>query len=746
MILLSTTPDLNIEGLITDLAFILILGAVTTLLFKFLKQPVVLGYIVAGFLASPNFTYLPSVTTDSNIEFWAQIGIIVLLFSLGLEFSFKKLVNAGGSAVVTALIIVSGMLATGYAIGHLLGFSNINSLFLGGMLSMSSTTIIIKAFNDMGLKQKKFASLVFAVLIVEDLFAVLMMVVLSSIALNNSVEGGEMLFSVSKLVFFLVIWFLVGVFVLPTLLNRARPFLNSETLLIVSMGLCLGMAVFSVTCGFSLALGAFVMGSILAGTSFAERIEHVVTPVKDLFGSVFFISVGMMVKPDIIVEYWWPILILSLVVIFGMIIFGTAGMLVTGQTLRVAIESGFSLTQIGEFAFIIASLGMSLGVLNHTIYPIVVAVSVITTFTTPYFIRMADPFYNFLAKHLPPQLNFLIDRYSSKASTESETVTLWRSVIRRYLWRIMLYSIVLVAITLVSLKFVLPWLCGFSAMWGRLLTAVGTVAAMSPFLLALSMPASKRVERERLMSTNARFDLPLYIMTAIRFVIAVGFVVYLLSSIYSRTVGWTFGLVVFIVIMLFFSRKLRRQMRQLETRFLDNLYERDLRRSGRNNNLVSNMHLAFLNVGYDCPFVGEKLIDSDLRKTYGVNVASIQRGSNIIMVPGGQSRIFPGDVLGVIGTDEQIQKIIPVIEANESAELPPAGSSSEIKLSNVQLSDSSVLVGKTTRTADLRGTYQMMLVNIQRGDEFLPPDGTTEFRPHDILWLVGNPRNIASLR
>lgn len=745
MILLSATPDLNIEGLISDLAFILILGAVTTLLFKILKQPVVLGYIVAGFLASPNFTYIPSVTTDSNIEFWAQIGIIVLLFSLGLEFSFKKLVNAGGSAVVTALIIVSGMLATGYTIGQLLGFTSINSLFLGGMLSMSSTTIIIKAFNDMGLKQKKFASLVFAVLIVEDLFAVLMMVVLSSIAINNSVEGGEMLFSVSKLVFFLVIWFLVGVFVLPTLLNRARPFLNSETLLIVSMGLCLGMAVFSVTCGFSLALGAFVMGSILAGTSFAERIEHVVTPIKDLFGSVFFISVGMMVKPDIIVEYWWPILILSIVVISGMIIFGTAGMLATGQTLRVAIESGFSLTQIGEFAFIIASLGMSLGVLNPTIYPIVVAVSVITTFTTPYFIRMADPFYKLLVKHLPPKLSFLIDRYSNKASTESETVTLWRSVIRRYLWRIMLYSIILVAISLISLKFVLPWMCGFSAVWGRLLTAVGTIFAMSPFLLALSLPASKRVERERLVSTNARFDLPLHVMTAIRFVIAVGFVVYLLSSIYSRTVGWTFGLVVFLVIMLFFSQKLRRQMRQLETRFLDNLYERDLRRTGRNNNLVSNMHLAFLNVGYDCPFVGERLMDSDLRNNYGVNVASIQRGSNIIMVPGGQARIFPGDVLGVIGTDEQIQNIIPVVEANDSAEIP-SSPSSDIKLSNVQLSDNSPLVGKTTRTADLRGAHKMMLVNIQRGDEFLPPDGTTEFRPHDILWLVGNPRNIAALR
>ncbi len=354
--------DIQLETLISDLAFILILGAVVTVLFKWLKQPVVLGYIVAGFLASPHFEYLPSVTTESNIEFWAQLGIVVLLFSLGLEFSFKKLLNTGGSAVVTALIIVIGMMAAGFGIGHVLNFSNMNSLFLGGMLSMSSTTIIIKAFTDLNLRQKKFASLVFAVLIVEDLFAVLMMVILSSIAVNNSVEGGEMLFSVSKLVFFLVIWFLVGVYLLPTLLNAIRRYLNNETLLVVSLGLCFGMAVFSVYCGFSLALGAFVMGSIIAGISYAERIEQVITPVKDLFGAVFFISVGMMVDLHVIEEYISPILILSCVVIVGMIVFGTFGMLITGQPLRIAMESGFSLTQIGEFAFIIASLGMSLGV------------------------------------------------------------------------------------------------------------------------------------------------------------------------------------------------------------------------------------------------------------------------------------------------------------------------------------------------------------------------------------------------
>lgn len=742
----EAASEIHIEGLISDLAFILLLGAVTTVLFKWLKQPVVLGYIVAGFLASPNFTYLPSVTTESNIDFWAQIGIVVLLFSLGLEFSFKKLVNAGGSAIVTALIIIIGMMVVGCGIGHLMGFNSINSLFLGGMLSMSSTTIIIKALNDLGLQHRKFASMVFAVLIVEDLFAVVMMVVLSSIAVNNSVEGGEMLLSIGKLVFFLVMWFLVGVFVLPTLLNGTRKYLNSETLLIVSMGLCLGMAVFSVYCGFSLALGAFVMGSILAGTSFAERIEHVVMPVKDLFGSVFFISVGMMVNPEIIVEYIWPILILSTVVIVGMIIFGTFGMLVTGQTLRVAIESGFALTQIGEFSFIIATLGMSLGVLDKTIYPIVVAVSVLTTFTTPYFIRLSDPAYNFVVKHLPARLHYLIDRYSNQASNESETSQLWRTVLRRYIWRILLYFIVLVALTMISVNWLLPLFVGWNASWGKLLCAVFTLVAMAPFLLALSIPASKATERKRLVAANARFDVPLIVMTIFRLTIALGFIVYILSKIYSVGIGVLTGIAVFCLLIFALSKRVRYRMREIETKFLNNLNERELRRSGKNNNLVSNMHLAFMTVGYACPFVGERLQDSQLRRKYGANVAGIQRGATMIPVPGPETRIFPGDVISVIGTDEEIQRLLPLVEAKSDELSSDSLTAEDMKFQSIQLSENSPLIGKTVANSGLRNKYKALLVSIARGDEFIVPAAETCFQPRDVLWLVGTPKLLLELK
>lgn len=733
---------MNIESLISDLAFILLLGAVVTVLFKWIKQPVVLGYIVAGFLASPNFEYLPSVTTEANIDFWAQIGIIVLLFSLGLEFSFRKLINSGGSAAVTALIIVAGMMSAGFIVGQFMGLSTINCLFLGGMLSMSSTTIIIKAFNDLGLRQKKFTSLVLAVLIVEDLFAVVMMVLLSSIAINKTVEGGELLFSVAKLVFFLVIWFLVGVFVLPSLFNAWRRFLNGETLLIVSMGLCLGMAVFSVYCGFSLALGAFVMGSILAGTSYAERIEHVVTPVKDLFGSVFFISVGMMVQPSIIAQYWGPILILSVVVVVGMIIFGTFGMLVTGQSLKVAIESGFSLTQIGEFAFIIATLGMSLKVLDPTIYPIVVAVSVLTTFGTPYFIKMAPGAYNVVLRHLPKKLYFLIDRYQKEATKSNAVTNVWVRALKQYLWSTVLYSIILIAICLVSHTYLLSWLSSVMPTWSKLVSTVVTLMCMAPFLMALISPIAVH-STDTSDKSKMPNNVPRAVLTIFRFVIALLFVIYIVTWHYSLGIGIGVGIITLLLIGVMFSHKLMSQISSLEGKFLDNLNERDLRRTGKKNNVVNDLHMAFMTVGTGSTFAGQRLLESNLRKQYKVNVVTIQRGAEVIPIPGANERIYPGDVLGIIGTDDQIESLIPKVEKSkpEGEELNPQG----FKLTTVMLTQTSPLIGKTPVTSNLRDDYEVLVVAVQRGEEYIDSNPSLQFETGDILWLVGPAQKIKNL-
>ncbi len=729
---------MNVEGLITDLAFILLLGAGVTVLFKWIKQPVVLGYIVAGFLASPHFEYLPSVTTEANIDFWAQIGIVVLLFSLGLEFSFRKLMSAGGSAVVTALVIVTGMMGAGYAAGRLMGMNSINGLFLGGMLSMSSTTIIIKAFTDMGLRQQKFASLVLAVLIVEDLFAVVMMVILSSIAVNNSVEGADLLFSIGKLLFFLVIWFLVGVYVLPSLLNRWRRFLNSETLLVVSMGLCLGMSVFSVYCGFSMALGAFVMGSILAGTSYAERIEHVVAPVRDLFGAVFFISVGMMVQPAVLSDYWPSVLILSAVVVAGMIVFGTSGMLVTGQSLRVAMQSGFSLTQIGEFAFIIATLGMSLGVLEPSLYPIVVAVSVITTFTTPYFIKMATPAYEAVERRLPPRLDFLIRRYRSDAAREQATPGVWARMLRRYAPGTVAYAIVLIAILTVCRSYLLPFLAGLLPGWGPTLTAVATLCCMAPFLFALAVPVRCP---EGIDAGSAR--VPVIVLSIFRAVLALGMAAYAVSISFSSRAMVALVAVVVLVVVFVLSRRLRARLDRMETKFRDNLNERELRRSGANNTVVNDLHQAFMTVGAGCDFVGERLMDSDLRRRFGVNVVSIQRDQRVIPIPNGRTRIFPGDVLGIIGNDEQLRAVLPAIEAERE---PDAGvKAADVRLTSVILGADSPLLGKTPRSAALRDSYDAVVVAVHRGDDFIDSDPDLVFAEGDIVWLVGDRTKVLTL-
>lgn len=734
---------MNIESLITDLAFILLLGAVVTVVFKWIRQPVVLGYIVAGFLASPHFEYLPSVTTEENIDFWAQIGIVILLFSLGLEFSFKKLLRSGGSAVVTALVIVTGMMCAGLLMGHVLKFNYINSLFLGGMLSMSSTTIIIKAFTDMGLRQKKFASLVLAVLVVEDLFAVLMMVILSSIAVNQSVEGTALLFSIGKLVFFLAIWILVGVYVLPSLLGGIRRYLNSETLLVVSMGLCLGMAVFSVMCGFSMALGAFVMGSILAGTSYAERIEHVTAPVKDLFGSVFFISVGMMVQPSILAEYWLPIIILSATVIVGMIVFGTFGMLVTGQSLQVAIRSGFSLTQIGEFAFIIANLGLSLGVLIPSLYPIVVAVSVITTFTTPYFIKMSEPAYEWVEKHLPRRLHFLIDRYQEEADHEHAAGHPWGRMIKRYLWRTVLYVIILAGIMWLGDTVLAPKLQELIPGWYRVASLAAVLVFMAPFLLALILPVAGVRNSDGNLSRGML--VPRIVLTIFRFIIAVVLIVKTISMYYSARTSLAVVGAIILLLILFSSRGLRRAMKRMERKFMDNLNERELRRSGKHNAVVHDLHQAFITVGAGSPFAGERLMDSNLRNKFGVNIVGIQRGQNYIAIPGGRERLYPGDTVSVIGTDAQIEEILPRLEREPDA-VSDAPDVSDIILTSILLSSESPLINHTATSSSVRENYEALVVAVDRGEKHIDSSPDLVFRAGDIVWLVGDPKKLAKLK
>ena len=743
---------LDINSLISDLALILVLGAIATVIFKMLKQPVVLGYIVAGFLASPHFALLPSIAVEANIEFWAQIGIIVLLFSLGLEFSFKKLIDVGGSAIITALIIVLGMMSLGYVVGKFLGYGLVNSIFLGGMISMSSTTIIIKALTDLNMRQRRFVPMTFAVLIVEDLFAVVMMVILSSIALNNSVKGGEMVSSILKLSFFLIMWFTVGIFMIPTLFKRFKRYISDEQMLIIAMGLCFAMVLFSINSGFSAALGAFVMGSILAGTIEAERIERLISPVKDLFGAVFFISVGMMVNPTVMSQHWSVIALLAVVVIVGMIVFGTFGMLATGQPLKLAMESGFSLTQIGEFSFIIATLGTGLGVLDKSVYPIIVAVSVITTFTTPFFIKQAEPCYNTLYKILPKTWTRLLNGYSHDAteSVSSETSALWRSVISRYVVRLIVYSVVIIMLVAVCRSYLMPlilkWLGGNA--WARLASVISTLAIVSPFIMAIMRPPVKRADRERLVEDSGTVSyVPFVVMGIISLVLSTVFIAIILQGVYhsgSAVIAAVLLAIGTIIMFMLLPSPLRKRINKIEKRFINNINERENRRTGHENNLVSDLHLAYMKVGHDCPFVGDRLRNLDLRTRYGVNLVNIQRGSKLYPVPTGEMRIFPGDVLGVIGTEDQIQRMLPLVEAQKETWQAP---DPDVRLQHFAIGDHSPIIGVPLENARLREDYGALLIAVQRGEEeYLSPTPDLTFESGDILWIVGNAKQLAPLK
>ena len=568
----------SLEPLIADLALILICAGVMTLLFKRLKQPVVLGYIVAGFLASPNMTYMPSVTDLEGIHLWSEIGVIFLLFSLGLEFSFRKILRMGATPIIAACAVIAGMMLVGMFTGQLFGWSQMDCIYLGGMLAMSSTTIIFKAFDDMGLRQKRFASLVLSVLIIEDILAIVLMVVLSTLAVSKEFEGSQMLISILKLVFFLVLWFVVGIYLIPLFLRKVKSLMSNETLLITAIALCFGMVVIASAVGFSAAFGAFIMGSILAETVEREQIEHLVSPVKDLFGAIFFVSVGMMVDVALIAEYIVPILCIVVAIMLGQTILSTGGFLLAGQPLKTSMQCSFSLTQIGEFAFILATLGTSLGVTSDFLYPIVVAVSVFTTFTTPYMIRLAEPAYGVVERLMPPRWREKLERNTSdeeEAETE-EQQNIWSSYLKNVGVNLLIYCVLCMAIIALMFYFGKPLIAGLlTAPWGNIVTALITIIICAPFLWALMRKDSQNDDAVALWNSSRAARVKLVAFQLLRLVVAAAFVSYILY----RTVQWGGMLGIFIVLAIvfsiLFSPSLRKQSEKMSKTFSENLTERE---------------------------------------------------------------------------------------------------------------------------------------------------------------------------
>ena len=747
----------ELPELVQDLALILVVAGFVTLLFKKLKQPLVLGYIVAGFLVSPHMPYTMSVVDQGDIQTWADIGVIFLLFSLGLDFSVKKILKMGASPIIAACTIIFSMMLLGVIVGHSFGWKEMDCIFLGGMVAMSSTTIIYKAFSDMGLTQQGFASTVMSVLILEDILAIVMMVMLSTVASGNSPDGVQLLGSIMKIGFFLVLWFVVGLFAIPLFLRSVRKILNSETLLIVSLGFCCLMAVISTQVGFSAAFGAFVMGSILAETVEADKIIRLVDPVKNLFGAIFFVSVGMLVKPQVIVEYAIPILLLVITILAGQALFGTLGYLLGGQTLKNAMRCGFSMAQVGEFAFIIATLGKSLGVISEFLYPVVVAVSVITTFLTPYMIRAAEPCYNVLVKHLPKRwVRRLTHIQTNNAGESASTNNLWKVLMKKMIFNTLIYGILSAAVIAIMFSAALPICRNLSIKWtgshwiGNAVCGFLTILFIAPFLRSIVMKQNHS-EAFKALWTDRRINrLPLTATILARVLIALSFIFYICNYLTRFKNALMIAVAVGLLILMLLSRWLKKRSITLERLFIQNLQSRDIeaQKQGKKKPLFANhlidrdIHIANLELPDDSLWAGKTLYSLRLRNRFGVHISSILRGSKHINIPNGGTILFPGDKLQAIGNDEQLTKLSKAMKA----ELQPTITDiekHEMKLRSFTISKTSPFIGKTLKDSGIRDEYNCMVVGVDEGQKNLTLITPSRcLQAGDVLWVVGEEKDL----
>lgn len=719
-----------------------------------LKQPLVLGYIVAGFLVGPHMPYTMHVMDKADIQTWADIGVMFLLFSLGLDFSFKKILKMGLSPIIATLIIIFSMAGLGLAVGLSFGWSRMDSIFLGGMLAMSSTTIIYKAFDDLGLRQQRFAGLVMSVLILEDILAIVLMVLLSALANGSSPDGGQMLSSILRIGFFLVLWFVVGLFIIPTFLRKARGLMTDETMVIVSLGLCCLMAWISSTVGFSPAFGAFIMGSILAETIEADKIIRLVEPVKSLFGAIFFVSVGMLVDPNILLEYAAPILVLVVTILLGQAVLGTSGFMLSGQPLKTAMRCGFSLAQIGEFAFIIASLGLSLGVIGDFLYPVVVAVSVITTFLTPYMIRVAEPCYNKLEQALPKRWIRRLNHLGTAHQTTAIEQNNWKSLLRKMGINTGIYTILCIAITTLMLTFFLPFIRAILPhWWANAVCGLLLIIMLAPFMRSIIMKNNHSEEFKALWIESRLNRLPLIFTVLVRIVIVATFIFYICNYLARFENALVITLAMVIIVLMILSRSLKKRSIGLERLFVKNLHSREIEAQvhGRRRPLFSDrlidrdIHISDFEVPGDSAWAGKTLQQLKFRNRFGVHLSGILRGMQRHNIPTGQTIIFPGDHLQVIGSDEQLERFGKALKGELVAEDDHI-EEREMTLQKLRLSSNCTFIGKTLKESGIRDQYNCMVVGLEAGQKNLTMiDPTHQFVVGDIIWVVGERPSLRAL-
>ena len=739
----------SLPALFSDLALILVTAGVTTVIFKWLKQPVVLGYIIAGFLIGPNFEWFPVVNDHTSVETWSEIGMVFMLFGIGLEFSFKKLKKVGGTVGITALTELVTMCVVGFSLGKLLGWSQMDSIFLGAMLSISSTTIIAKAFDDMKLHREKFSGNVIGELVVEDLEAVLLMVILSTLAVSKTFDGMQLVTSMLKLGFFLLIWFIGGIFLVPTVLRWARKFMTEETLTVFSVGLCFLMVVLANLAGFSSALGAFIMGSILAETLEAEMIHKVTTPIKNLFGAVFFVSVGMMVDPQILVNYWWQILVVTLVLVIFKPLSNVGGRLLAGLGLKQSIQGGFCFCQIGEFSFIIASLGLSYGVIDEFLYPIIVSVSIITTFLTPYFIKAANPTYRWVSTHVSDKWLNHLENSDRGIKVKSGKKVSMASFIGRQFKYIVIYIAIVIALIFICFwvgSLVMIYVPG---LWGNAIAAAITLALLSPFLWAIGFRHTLVGTTHKLMEQSRFNKTAILLIFILRF-----FIVWVVSTSVLRHffneafwlhlgIGAPYFRLLNIAMALGFTIMLRvlspamKFYKRIENNFLDNLNKRQQVQVFEIPEILQeNCHLQKMTLSPDSPYAGRLIKETDFRDNYNVSVVSVERGKQLFELPKSDFQLFPFDKITFVGHEDHLRLLLPRVELFDER-LIQEHEESEVDLYKVEVEPDSPIIGVSLMDSGLADKYDAMVIAIEREGHFiLNPSARITFQPADLVWFV----------
>ena len=739
----------SLPALFSDLALILVTAGITTVIFKWLKQPVVLGYIIAGFLIGPNFEWFPVINDHTSVETWSEIGMVFMLFGIGLEFSFKKLKKVGGTVGITALTELVTMCVVGFLLGKVLGWSQMDCIFLGAMLSISSTTIIAKAFDDMKLHREKFSGNVIGELVVEDLEAVLLMVILSTLAVSKTFDGMQLVTSMLKLGFFLLIWFIGGIFIVPTVLRWSRKFMSEETLTVFSVGLCFMMVVLANVAGFSSALGAFIMGSILAETLEAEMIHKLTTPIKNLFGAIFFVSVGMLVDPKILVDYWWQILVVTVVLLLFKPLSNVIGRLLAGLGLKQSIQGGFCFCQIGEFSFIIASLGLSYGVIDEFLYPIIVSVSIITTFITPYAIKAAVPAYRWLSGHFPKGwLNHLESNDRGIKVKSGKKVNM-----ASFMGRQFKHIIINVAIV-IAVLFICFWI-GSEVMkyvhgiWGIAISAAITLVLVSPFLWAIGFRHTLVKTTHKLME-NSRFNktliLSIFILRfIIVWVVAAGVMRHFFNAAFWSHLGVGAPYFHFINIAMAFGYTIMLRVmspamkfyKRIEDNFQGNLNKRQSTQVFAIPEILQeNCHLQKMTLSPDSVYAGKLIKETDFRDNYNVSVVSVERGKQLYELPRSDFQLFPFDKITFVGHEDHLRLMVGKVEVFDDA-LIQEHEESEVDLYNVQVRPNSPYVGVALKDSGLAENFDAMIIAIEREGHFiLNPSARIAFQPADLVWFV----------